>query len=415
MALVTRTDGSGGSNQIASAWFNDFKNLLTGVMTDQAVRITNSITSQVATANPSVAPSEATAVGTSLGIGLYTYAYTWVNSSGGETAPSPTSTVTTTTGNRNVSVTAIAVGPTGTGSRRLYRTTVGGADLQLVTTIADNTTTTFTDTVVDGSLGAYAPNYSSYGGSFLLKDNSGNLHGFVQQDSSNSGTVSVTSTGRTEFNFTTIAPGLTAPFYVDINGPHVFGNGLYVKETNGATASLVTVGNAGIGIKMANGTRIMEVSSGGNMIILGSQYRTTAGTVSTVAGSSFSSFDVAEIYECDQPYEQGTVVCPGPNNKMTLCTHDNCFAASVISHLPGLMLGGEDDDKGHQSVALAGRVQVRTSTPHIGYRILVVSDGKGGVRPIYPDEKAYTLGFTLNTPVNGMVGIMLRPMYCVKE
>ncbi len=50
--------------------------------------------------------------------------------------------------------------PTGTGSitqRKLYRTAAGGSQLKLLATIADNTTTTYTDSTADGSLGANIP------------------------------------------------------------------------------------------------------------------------------------------------------------------------------------------------------------------------------------------------------------------
>ncbi len=56
-----------------------------------------------------------------------------------------------------VPLSGIAVGPTGTTARKLYRTVVGGSQLELLTTLADNTTTTYTDTTADGSLGANAP------------------------------------------------------------------------------------------------------------------------------------------------------------------------------------------------------------------------------------------------------------------
>lgn len=43
MALTLRSNGTGGGI-IQAAWFNDFYDLLTGVMTDQAVTISNSLT-----------------------------------------------------------------------------------------------------------------------------------------------------------------------------------------------------------------------------------------------------------------------------------------------------------------------------------------------------------------------------------
>jgi hypothetical protein len=80
------------------------------------------------------------------------------NASLGAAAPS-----SNTTTSRRASVTAIAVGPSGTTSRKLYRTVVGGSQLKLLTTIADNTTTTFADSTLDGALGANAPSTDTSG------------------------------------------------------------------------------------------------------------------------------------------------------------------------------------------------------------------------------------------------------------
>jgi hypothetical protein len=58
---------------------------------------------------------------------------------------------------------AIAVGPSGTTSRKVYRTVAAGSQLKLLTTIADNTTTVLTDSTADGSLGANAPTSDTSG------------------------------------------------------------------------------------------------------------------------------------------------------------------------------------------------------------------------------------------------------------
>jgi hypothetical protein len=58
---------------------------------------------------------------------------------------------------QRTALSAIPVGPSGTTSRKLYRTTAGGAQLLLLATLADNTTTTYTDSTPDASLGANAP------------------------------------------------------------------------------------------------------------------------------------------------------------------------------------------------------------------------------------------------------------------
>lgn len=68
----------------------------------------------------------------------------------------------TASGN-HVALTGIQIGPAGTTQRKVYRTTAGGAQLKLVTTIADNTTTTYTDSTADASLGANAPSTNTSG------------------------------------------------------------------------------------------------------------------------------------------------------------------------------------------------------------------------------------------------------------
>jgi hypothetical protein len=60
-------------------------------------------------------------------------------------------------------LTAIPLGPGGTTARKLYRTVVNGAQLKLLTTIANNTTTTYTDSAADGALGANAPTTNTSG------------------------------------------------------------------------------------------------------------------------------------------------------------------------------------------------------------------------------------------------------------
>lgn len=62
---------------------------------------------------------------------------------------------------RQVSLTNIPLGGNGITGRKIYRTEAGGSQLKLVAAIADNTTTTFLDTVVDASLGANAPSSTS--------------------------------------------------------------------------------------------------------------------------------------------------------------------------------------------------------------------------------------------------------------
>ena len=59
--------------------------------------------------------------------------------------------------NGKVSVSAISIGGSAVTSRKLYRTIAAGTTYLLLATIADNTTTTYTDNIADGSLGAAVP------------------------------------------------------------------------------------------------------------------------------------------------------------------------------------------------------------------------------------------------------------------
>lgn len=77
-----------------------------------------------------------------------------------------------TTALSRVNVTGVSAGPTGTTGRKLYRTEAGGSTYKLVNTFNDNTTTTFLDTVADGSLGATAPVTDTSG----LVQESGNVN-----------------------------------------------------------------------------------------------------------------------------------------------------------------------------------------------------------------------------------------------
>lgn len=91
-----------------------------------------------------------------LGVGTYRYAVTFVTSIGESSVTSNQATITTTAGNQQVSITNIPTGPSSVIARKIYRTTVGGVfgNAKLLTTINDNTTTTFVDNIADTSLGS---------------------------------------------------------------------------------------------------------------------------------------------------------------------------------------------------------------------------------------------------------------------
>lgn len=84
-----------------------------------------------------------------------------------------------TVASKQINLTNLPLGPAGAVARRIYRTAAGGADgtQQLVTTINDNVTTTWTDNVADASLGAAVPTSNSTGSSLSLSTTQFTLSG----------------------------------------------------------------------------------------------------------------------------------------------------------------------------------------------------------------------------------------------
>lgn len=91
--------------------------------------------------------------------GAHLYRVTFVTADGETEGGTVSSSVTVAdkTVNGKVTVSAIPTGGSLVTSRKLYRTAAGGSTYLLLATIADNTTTTYTDNIADSSLGAGAP------------------------------------------------------------------------------------------------------------------------------------------------------------------------------------------------------------------------------------------------------------------
>ena len=101
--------------------------------------------------------------------GAHRYLVTFVTSDGETQAGDVSSSVTVAdkTVNGKVSLSAIPLGSSIVTSRKIYRTTAGGSTYLLLTTIADNTTTTYTDNIADSGLGAEAPSTNTTGDQLL--------------------------------------------------------------------------------------------------------------------------------------------------------------------------------------------------------------------------------------------------------
>lgn len=108
-------------------------------------------------ATPTGTPTVAVPAGAgNVDIGSHVYAVAFTTANGGETPAGPNSAAATTSaGNQQVSLTAIPTGPASTTGRKIYRSKAGTTTpLFLVATLADNSTTTYTDNLADASLGA---------------------------------------------------------------------------------------------------------------------------------------------------------------------------------------------------------------------------------------------------------------------
>ncbi len=106
------------------------------------------------------APTVATGAAGAL-TGAYTYKITFVTADGETDGGTTSATVNPSA--QQVNLTAIPLGASGVTQRKIYRTVASGSQHKFVATIADNTTTTYTDNTTDGSLGANVPTATTAG------------------------------------------------------------------------------------------------------------------------------------------------------------------------------------------------------------------------------------------------------------
>lgn len=112
-------------------------------------------------AAPTTPPVATASGGSGLSTGSYQYVVTFLTQ-GGETTASPLATVTTSSGNQQVLLSMIPTGLTTTQvpntatntiiGRNLYRSQANSSILYLLTTLQDNASTSYTDTLPDASL-----------------------------------------------------------------------------------------------------------------------------------------------------------------------------------------------------------------------------------------------------------------------
>jgi hypothetical protein len=114
----------------------------------------------LASVAPPTAPSVAGVAGGNLSAGAYLWAVTFCGPWGESDLGTPAGF--TATAGQAANLSSIPTGPAGTLFRNIYRTPVGGGPgtFQFVGSLLDNSTTTFTDSLADVSLGGNAPSPS---------------------------------------------------------------------------------------------------------------------------------------------------------------------------------------------------------------------------------------------------------------
>lgn len=77
-------------------------------------------------------------------------------------------TVADNTANGKVALTSIPTGGSAVTSRKIYRTAAGGSAYLFLTTLGDNTTTSYTDNIMDSNLGVAAPTINTTEDPYLI-------------------------------------------------------------------------------------------------------------------------------------------------------------------------------------------------------------------------------------------------------
>jgi hypothetical protein len=149
----------------------------------------------------------------------------------------------------SVALSGIAVGPSATTARNVYRTAAGTtAPLKLLATIADNTTTTYSDTKADAALGAAAP----------VTDNSG-LPIPAGQIPAGATVVPVTSTAwaRSDGGWAIVGNGDVIVRYTGVSGNNLIG---IPASGNGAVLAPINYNSTITGAAMLTGVTGLQAA-----------------------------------------------------------------------------------------------------------------------------------------------------------
>jgi hypothetical protein len=445
MPLTVRQNGNSSANIIQASWWNDYHDLLTGQMLDQAVTLRPNMVLQSSLTSPAAIISATPTAGSGLSVGTYQYVYTVTGPDGHESLPSAAISMTTTSNNQQGTI-VIPAQPTGATSVTIYRTKVGTSGPFYFIPGAMGLSpagVSYIDITADSALNTSItpPVEPRYNGCLILQNRSGTDLLIIAADGSVlSPNQDLYIKSNNNINFQSPSGSTIGQF--NSGGLDLLTKNLSVNQfinfhnSDGNAGALIAYG-AGIGFRKGT-TKLAEIQGNGNMVISGTTYYTTRSTSPGFGtNGTFDGFDVAEVFQVDREYASGTVVCPVDTTTpvafvtdysdygkpvMTQCTHDACSLAMVVTSVPGVSLGSPNvpsmtdpampyhpDRPLAQCVSMTGRVFVKTAYDIAG-RTYVCSDGRGGVRAVN-GESAQAIGVSIAPTQNGMIPILVRPMF----
>lgn len=271
--------------------------------------------------------------------GTYRYRITFVTADG-ETEASGESAAVTPASQR-VDLT-IATGPAGVTARKIYRNPAAAVDtvlMQLVATIADNTTTTYTDNIADGALGAAVPWFNTTGGNITVN---GVTFGSISDLNTRIGQAAYpnqtgyanTAYGAASMRAMTTGYRCTAVgvFALDGNttGARNTGMGVHALNDNATGNDNTAVGfNAGFNVETSFNTAV-----GSNCLA-----NATTGTQNTAVGAASSQLITTGNNNASLGYNAGFGITTGSNNVAIGMEAGQVIGAGNFNTLIGMQCG----------------------------------------------------------------------------
>ena len=172
LTLASTSNATKGKINFGANSAYDEANIRLGIRTTsptQALQVSSGSLNFTKVTTPTAPSGVDAGAGGSLSAGNYKYEVTYVNDSG-ETLPSSASANVAVSASHQVTVTIPTSADVSVTARKIYRTQVGGSSYTYLATVANNSSTTYTDGTSDASIAGTAvpPGQNTTGGSIML-------------------------------------------------------------------------------------------------------------------------------------------------------------------------------------------------------------------------------------------------------